>query len=150
MKTTQIPGIRVTRTLPNFPHAKQDTLTITTSLLFIISPHSVISNKLTNLMISLTEVTKGWLPIILTRITYHLDLAFPFISITISPRTVSTGPFVLPFCILLTFDSFIHLLLTQVVSVVLENYGDSQTGNAMRLYSWRMIVNDRGEVNVPT
>lgn len=43
-----------------------------------------------------------------------------------------------------------HLLLTQVV---LENYGDvkedSQNENAMRLYSWRMVVNDRGEVNVP-
>ncbi|KAL2606466.1 hypothetical protein AAZV13_09G186300 [Glycine max] len=40
-----------------------------------------------------------------------------------------------------------------VVSVVLENYGDvkedSQNENAMRLYSWRMVVNDRGEVNVP-
>ncbi|RZB73636.1 uncharacterized protein LOC114378611 [Glycine soja] len=40
-----------------------------------------------------------------------------------------------------------------VVSVVLENYGDvkqdSQNENAMRLYSWRVVVNDRGEVNVP-
>ncbi|KAK7263888.1 hypothetical protein RJT34_31487 [Clitoria ternatea] len=41
-----------------------------------------------------------------------------------------------------------------VVSVVLENYGDvkedSQNENAMRVYSWRMIVTDKGEVNVPT
>ncbi|RDX77904.1 Protein EFR3-like protein, partial [Mucuna pruriens] len=40
-----------------------------------------------------------------------------------------------------------------VVSVVLENYGDvkqeSQNENAMRLLSWREIVNDKGEVNVP-
>lgn len=46
-----------------------------------------------------------------------------------------------------------HLLLTQVVSVVLENYGDvkedSQNENAMRLYSYRVIVNDKGEANVP-
>ncbi|XP_027909256.1 uncharacterized protein LOC114168575 [Vigna unguiculata] len=40
-----------------------------------------------------------------------------------------------------------------VVSVVLENYGDvkqdSQNENSMRLYSWRVIVNDKGELNVP-
>jgi len=46
-----------------------------------------------------------------------------------------------------------HLLLPQVVSVVLENYGDvkqeSQNENAMRLYSWRTIVNDKGELSVP-
>jgi len=44
-------------------------------------------------------------------------------------------------------------LLPQVVSVVLENYGDvkqdSQNENSMRLYSWRVIVNDKGELNVP-
>lgn len=46
-----------------------------------------------------------------------------------------------------------HLLLTQVVSVVLENYGDvkqdSHSGNATRLSSWRKIVNEKGEVNMP-
>ena len=66
----------------------------------------------------------------------------------------STGLFVLPFSIHRAFNSFMYLLLTQVVSVVLENHGDvkqdSQNGNAMRLYSWRTIVNDKGEVNVPT
>ncbi|KAL2329335.1 hypothetical protein Fmac_022762 [Flemingia macrophylla] len=40
-----------------------------------------------------------------------------------------------------------------VVSVVLENYGDvnqdSENVNSMRVYSWRMIVNDKGEANVP-
>ena len=40
-----------------------------------------------------------------------------------------------------------------VVSVVLENYGDikpdSQNGNSTRLYSWRMVVNAKGELNVP-
>ncbi|CAJ1934197.1 unnamed protein product [Sphenostylis stenocarpa] len=40
-----------------------------------------------------------------------------------------------------------------VVSVVLENYGDvkpdSENENVMRVYSWRTIVNDKGEVNVP-
>ncbi|TKY67979.1 EFR3-like B [Spatholobus suberectus] len=50
--------------------------------------------------------------------------------------------------------SHISVEFDNVVSVVLENYGDvkqdSQNGNATRLYSWRMIMNDRGEVNVPT
>lgn len=40
-----------------------------------------------------------------------------------------------------------------VVSVVLENYGDvnqdSENVNSMRVYSWRSIVNDKGEANVP-
>ncbi|XP_020214882.1 uncharacterized protein LOC109798874 [Cajanus cajan] len=40
-----------------------------------------------------------------------------------------------------------------VVSVVLENYGDvnqdSENANSMRVYSWRSIVNDKGEANVP-
>ncbi|XP_061353917.1 protein SEMI-ROLLED LEAF 2-like [Gastrolobium bilobum] len=49
--------------------------------------------------------------------------------------------------------SHISVEFDNVVSVVLENYGDvkqdSQNGNAMRLYSWRMIVNDRGQLNVP-
>lgn len=46
-----------------------------------------------------------------------------------------------------------HLLLPQVVSVVLENYGDikqdSQNENSTRLYSWKVVVNAKGEVNVP-
>ncbi|WJX49656.1 hypothetical protein P8452_36061 [Trifolium repens] len=41
-----------------------------------------------------------------------------------------------------------------VVSVVLENYGeikkDCQYGNNTRLYSWRMVVNAKGELNVAT
>ncbi|CAL5211986.1 unnamed protein product [Lathyrus oleraceus] len=40
-----------------------------------------------------------------------------------------------------------------VVSVVLENYGeikqDSQNENSTRLYSWKVVVNAKGEVNVP-
>lgn len=52
------------------------------------------------------------------------------------------------------FYSFIHLLLTQVVSVVLENYGevekDSEKQQLMRIISWRMVVNEKGQVNVPT
>ncbi|AES87954.1 hypothetical protein MtrunA17_Chr4g0019461 [Medicago truncatula] len=40
-----------------------------------------------------------------------------------------------------------------VVSVVLENYGDikedSQNGNSTGRYSWRMVVNAKGELNVP-
>ena len=44
-------------------------------------------------------------------------------------------------------------LFTQVVSVVLENYGDvtkdPQNGNMTRISSWRMIVNEKGEVIVP-
>ena len=81
-----------------------------------------------------------------------MDLTFSFTSICTPYNNSSMGSFVLLFYILV-FDRFMHLLLTQVVSVVLENYGDvkedSQNENAMRLYSWRMVVNDRGEVNVP-
>ncbi|XP_027355487.1 uncharacterized protein LOC113865252 [Abrus precatorius] len=50
--------------------------------------------------------------------------------------------------------SHISAEFDNVVSVVLENYGDvtqdSQNGNPMRLYSWRTIVNDKGEINAPT
>lgn len=81
-----------------------------------------------------------------------MDLTFSFTSICTPYSNSSMGSFVLLFYILV-FDRFMHLLLTQVVSVVLENYGDvkqdSQNENAMRLYSWRVVVNDRGEVNVP-
>ncbi|XP_004506319.1 protein SEMI-ROLLED LEAF 2-like [Cicer arietinum] len=49
--------------------------------------------------------------------------------------------------------SHISVEFDNVVSVVLENYGDikqdSQNGNSTRLYSWRMVVNAKGEVNVP-
>ncbi|KAE9620179.1 hypothetical protein Lalb_Chr01g0000401 [Lupinus albus] len=50
--------------------------------------------------------------------------------------------------------SHISVEFDSVVSVVLENYGDvkqdSQSGNTTRLTSWRMIVNEKGEVNMPT
>ncbi|KAK7312099.1 hypothetical protein VNO77_35686 [Canavalia gladiata] len=49
--------------------------------------------------------------------------------------------------------SHISVEFDNVVSVVLENYGDakqdSQNENVMRLYSWKVIVNDKGESNVP-
>ncbi|KAJ1400290.1 Armadillo-type fold [Sesbania bispinosa] len=49
--------------------------------------------------------------------------------------------------------SHISVEFDSVVSVVLENYGEvkqeSENGNPMRLYSWKVIVNDKGEVNVP-
>ncbi|OIV99681.1 hypothetical protein TanjilG_17491 [Lupinus angustifolius] len=49
--------------------------------------------------------------------------------------------------------SHISVEFDSVVSVVLENYGDvkqdPQGGNTTRLTSWRMIVNEKGEVNMP-
>lgn len=56
-------------------------------------------------------------------------------------------------CTSFVLYSFIHLLFTQVVLAVLENYGevekDSENAELTKITSWRMVVNEKGQVNVP-